>query len=246
MSEWWEDFFESRWLDVQLGWADLVSDEDTQDLEEHLQLEPRSDVLDVPCGEGRIGRALAKRGHRVTGVDITERFLEHGRRRAKADGVEMRFLHGDMRELTFQAEFDAAVNYWGSFGYFDADGDRAVGESTFSALRPGGRFLIETVSLETLLPQFREQMWHRMGETIVVQQTAFDHERSRVETEWTFIGANGERDVRDSSIHVYSYAELTTLLRGVGFTSFDAYDTTTGEPFALGADRLTLIATKPA
>jgi hypothetical protein len=88
-------------------------------------------------------------------------------------------------------------------------------------------------------------MWHRMGDTIVVQQTAFDHERSRVETEWTFIGVTGERDVRDSSIRVYSYAELTTLLREIGFTSFDAYDTTTGEPFGLGADRLTLVATKP-
>jgi SAM-dependent methyltransferase len=245
MSEWWETFFRGLWVDVQLGWAALMEDEEVDDLERRLRLDPESAVLDVPCGEGRIGRALAKRGHRVTGVDITERFLEEGRRRAKADGVEMRFVHGDMRELIFDGEFDAAMNFWGSFGYFDADGDRAVAEGAFRALRPGGRFLIETVTLETLLPQFREQMWHRMGDTIVVQQTAFDHERSRVETEWTFIGVTGERDVRDSSIRVYSYAELTTLLREIGFTSFDAYDTTTGEPFGLGADRLRLVATKP-
>jgi SAM-dependent methyltransferase len=246
VSEWWESFFESRWIDVQLGWAALTTDDDIAVFEKHLRLEPGSAVLDVPCGEGRIGRALARRGHRVTGVDITERFLEEGRRRAEADGVEMRFVHGDMRELGFAGEFDAAVNFWGSFGYFDADGDRAVAEGVARALRPGGRFLIETVSLETLLPDFREQMWNRIGDAIVLHENRFDHERSRVETEWTFIGPEGDRDVRDSSIRIYSYAELTDLLREVGFVSFDAYDTTSGEPFGLGADRLTLVAAKAA
>jgi SAM-dependent methyltransferase len=245
MSEWWASFFTGRWIDVQLSWGALMPDEEVDDLERHLRLGPGSDVLDVPCGEGRIGRSLAKRGHRVVGVDITEAFLEEGRRRAEADGVEMRFVRGDMRELSFDAEFDAAMNFWGSFGYFDAAGDRSVAQGVARALRPGGRFLIETVTLETLLPRFREQIWHRMGETVVLQQTHFAHETSRVETEWTFIAPDGEREVRDSSIRMYSFAELTALLREAGFDAFDAYDTTTAEPFGLGADRLTLIAMKP-
>jgi SAM-dependent methyltransferase len=246
MDEWWETFFAGRWIDVQLGWAELVTDEEIDDLERHLRLSAGSDVLDVPCGEGRIGRALAKRGHRVTGVDITDRFLDEGRRRAATDGVEMRFVHGDMRALDFDSQFDAAVNFWGSFGYFERDGDRAVAAGVARALRPGGRFLIETISLETLLPDFREHLWNRMGETLVLHDNRFDHERSRVESEWTFIGADGGREVRESSIRVYSYAELTALLREAGFVSFDAYDTRSGEPFELGADRLTLIATKAA
>jgi cyclopropane fatty-acyl-phospholipid synthase-like methyltransferase len=246
MSEWWASFFTGRWIDVQLSWGALTQDEEVDDLERHLRLEPGSAVLDVPCGEGRIGRALAKRGYHVTGLDITDSFLEEGRRRAEADGVEMRFVHGDMRELSFDGEFDAAVNFWGSFGYFDADGDRAVVAGVSRSLRPGGRFLIETITLETLLPQFREQIWHRQGEMVVLQQTHFDHETSRVDTEWTFMAPDGEREVRDSSIRVYSYAELTALLRECGFVAFDGYDTNSGEPFALGADRLTLVATKAA
>jgi SAM-dependent methyltransferase len=244
VAEWWESFFAGRWIDVQLGWAELLTDEEIGDLERRLRLEPGSDVLDVPTGEGRIGRSLARRGHHVTGVDITETFLEEGRRRAAADGVDMRFVHADMRDLSFENEFDAVVNVWGSFGYFDAEGDRAVAAAAARALRPGGRFLIETVTLETLLPVFREQLWSRMGEVVVLHENHFVHETSRIETEWTLIGPEGDREVRDSSIRVYSYAELTTLLRDAGFVSFDAYDTTSGEPFALGADRLTLVATK--
>lgn len=245
MPEWWETFFRGLWVDVQLGWAALMEDEEVDDLERRLRLDPGSDVLDVPCGEGRIGRALARRGHHVTGVDITESFLEEGRRQAEADGIEMRFVYGDMRVLSFDGEFDAAVNFWGSFGYFDAEGDRAVVKGIARALRPGGRLLIETHTLETVLPIFTEGTWQRVGESLVLRQQRYDHELARVNTEWTLIGSDGSREVVESSIRLYSYAELTGLLRGVGFVSFDAYDTTSGEPFALGADRLTLVATKP-
>jgi SAM-dependent methyltransferase len=244
VGEWWESFFETRWAGVQLDWAGSTTDEEVDRIEERLRLEPASDVLDVPCGEGRIGRRLAARGHRVTGVDLTERFIEEGRHRAAADGVELTWVRGDMRRLAFEAEFDAAVNYWGSLGYFEDEGNRAFVAGVARALRPGGRLLIETLTLETLLPEFSQRMWQRIGETLVLQESRFDHERGRVDTEWTLIAADGTRDVRDSSIRVYCYAELTALLREVGFTSFEGVDTASGEPFGLGADRLTLVATR--
>ncbi len=180
----------------------------------------------------------------MTGVDLSERFLDEGRRRAEADGLDLAWVRADMREISFESVFDAAVNYWGSFGYFDHDGDRRFAAAVARALRPGGRFLIDTHTLETVLPDFAQHMWHRIGETLVLQETRFDHERSRVDTEWTIVGPDGERDVRDSSIRLYTYAELTSLLRDVGFASFEGFDTASDEPFALGADRLTLVATK--
>jgi SAM-dependent methyltransferase len=244
VSEWWQSFFDGRWGDVQLEWARSLTEEQVDHVEERLRLLPGSDVLDVPCGEGRIGRALAGRGHRVTGVDLTERFLREGRRMAEADGVQMEWVRADMRDLEFDGSFDAVVNYWGSFGYFDAEGDRRFAAGVARALRPGGRFLVDTHTLETVLPEFEEHLWQRVGEHLVLQEVRFDHETSRVETAWTFVGPDGGRAVQDSSIRLYSYAELTALLAGVGFVSFEAVDPTSGEPFALGADRLTVIATK--
>jgi hypothetical protein len=43
-----------------------------------------------------------------------------------------------------------------------------------------------------------------------------------------------------------AWAAVTDVLRRAGFVSFEAYDTASGEPFGLGADRLTLVATKAA
>jgi SAM-dependent methyltransferase len=245
MAEWWESFFGGRWGDVQLEWGGATTDEEIDALEDRLGLRPGSHILDVPSGDGRIGRRLAARGYRVTGVDITDRFLDAGRRAAEVDRVEVRFVKADMRDLGFESEFDAAVNYWGSFGYFDEDGDRRFADVVARSLRRGGRFLIETHTLETVLPIFSEGTWQRVGEWFVLREQRYDHELARVDTEWTLIGPNGVRETADSSIRLYTYAELTSLLREVGFVSFDAYDTGSGEPFGLGADRLTLVATKP-
>ena len=60
MGEWWESFFDGRWIDVQLGWAELTTDEEIEDLEDHLRLEPRSNVLDVPYDRDAILAALRR------------------------------------------------------------------------------------------------------------------------------------------------------------------------------------------
>ena len=51
-----------------------------------LDLGPGADVLDVPCGHGRIAVRLARRGCRVTGLDASPLFLERARQAAAAAG----------------------------------------------------------------------------------------------------------------------------------------------------------------
>jgi hypothetical protein len=63
----------------------------------------------------------------------------------------------------------------------------------------------------------------------------------RVNADWTFTEA-GRSETWSSSIRLYSFCELCALLREAGFERFAAYDTQTGEPFALGATRLGLVA----
>lgn len=240
MAEWWEEMFESPgWQAVQLGW-DTVEDADHQveKVERALRLEPGARVLDVPCGTGRVATRLAARGYMVVGVDRTERFLATAR--ARGDGV--RYEQGDMRDLPFDGGFDGVVCLWGSFGYFDRAGDRAQARSAARALVPGGRYLIDVPSLETVLPRFRERSWFEVEDTTVLQETTFVHGTGRVETTWTFLRA-GERSERRTSVRLYGVAELTDLLHEAGFSSFEVLDDDL-EPFALGAERLWLVATR--
>jgi SAM-dependent methyltransferase len=246
MTDWWRTYFEAGgWQGVQLG-IDANFDDPAQAelIERALALAPRSRVLDVPAGTGRIAIELAARGHRVTGVDLTERFLEAGRERAAARGVEVDLRQGDMRALDVAAGgFDAALCFWGSFGYFDAAGDEAFVRGVASALVPGGRFLIDTHTVESVLPNFRERGWWETGDLLVLIETEYVAGTGRIETDWTIVGPDGSRERQRSSVRLYTLAGLTALLEAAGFTSFEARDDDL-EPFELGSHRLWLVATK--
>jgi SAM-dependent methyltransferase len=246
MGAWWETYFEADgWQGVQLGIdADFDEPAQAEIIERALTLEPGSRVLDVPTGTGRIAIELAARGHHVTGIDLTERFLEAGRERAATRGVEVDLRHGDMRAIDVEhGSFDAALCFWGSFGYFDPAGDASFVRGVAAALRPGGRFLIDTHSVESILPNFRDRGWWETGDLLVLMETEYVVGTGRIETDWTIVGPDGRRERQRSSVRLYALAELTALLEDAGFTSFEARDDEL-EPFELGSHRLWLVATK--
>src|SRR2546423_9107797 len=82
-SNWFEEFFHGVTLDL---WRKAVPTEQTKGeaefLNKNLGCEPGARVLDVPCGNGRLSFELAQRGYQVTGVDISEEFVEEARLRA--------------------------------------------------------------------------------------------------------------------------------------------------------------------
>jgi cyclopropane fatty-acyl-phospholipid synthase-like methyltransferase len=67
--------------------------------EEAGQERPYGPALDVGTGSGVWGVELARRGWRVTGVDIVEKALRRARERAGEAGVDMRIVQGDVTAL---------------------------------------------------------------------------------------------------------------------------------------------------
>ena len=245
MSDWTEGFFGGLWQEAQLRmWTDEDNRAAADKIERVLQLRPGWKVLDMPCGDGRISIELAARGYEVVGVDITDRFLGEARRKANERGLSVRFERDDMRDVVFAAEFDAALNFGGSFGYFEEEGNTKVVESVFRALRPGGRFLIDTPIPETIFPRFRERLWSFAGDVLLLTENRYNHETGRIDGEWTIVSPDGRRETRHSSIRLYTYRELSALLRDADFERIEGFDADTLESFGLGASRLMLVATK--
>lgn len=89
----------------------------------HLPFRPGQHVLDIACGAGRHLLAFARRGARVTGVDLSPVLLENARQRFRALGLRGEFIQLDMRELNFGAAFDGVTMWFTSFGYFEKRSD---------------------------------------------------------------------------------------------------------------------------
>lgn len=246
MPEWWDGFFDGLMQDVQLGlWTDDEGNRAATDkVERALGLQSPARVLDVPCGEGRISLELAARGYEVTAVDLNERFLADGQRKAEERELFIRWERGDMRDLPFESEFEAVLNFGGSFGFFDEEDNARVATAAWRALRPDGRFLIDVPTIETILPRYQERLWLTTREFVVLTENRFDHETGRIDGDWTIVAPDGRREIFHSSLRLYTFRELARLLRGAGFARAEGFDAANLEPFVLGASRLMLVGTK--
>ena len=117
----------------------------TEAIEEHVILDLAGDVsrirvLDVGCGDGALGCAIAARGAEVTGVDADPAMLTAARSRAARQGLAVAFAEGRLERLPFaDASFDLVVAM--TVLCFVPDAGGAVREMT-RVLRPGGRLVI--------------------------------------------------------------------------------------------------------
>lgn len=95
-------------------------------------------VLDVACGHGRMTRELARRGARVTGIDISGRLIATAREAEQDDPLGISYIHADVTEPdALGGEFDAVSC---SFGLSDIDDLDAAIAAVSGVLRPGGCF----------------------------------------------------------------------------------------------------------
>ena len=103
-SHWWKPFFKGPYAEIQRLDATRVEKTSRQvdALIRLMDLKPGHAVLDAPCGVGRHAIELARRGLKVTGVDLNDEAVDLARRRAKEEGVIVDFQVGDMRYLNDQ------------------------------------------------------------------------------------------------------------------------------------------------
>jgi SAM-dependent methyltransferase len=202
-------------------------------------------VLDLCCGIGRHSIEFARRGFKVTGVDRTTPYLDQARASASKENLKIEFVRSDMREFSRPAAFDAALNFFTAFGYFENPADDAkVARNLFDSLKPGGRLIVDTMGKEVIARRFRERDWGtREDGTIVLEERRVLDGWKRLENRWTWIRGN-ERRVSTLVLRVYSGAELESLLRNVGFREVGLYGSLSATPYDQNAERLVAVATK--
>ncbi|MGA5096457.1 MULTISPECIES: SAM-dependent methyltransferase [Streptomyces] len=223
-----------------------LSGEEATSMVELGGFEPGMRLLDAPCGHGRHANVLASRGYHVVGVDRDERFLEMARQEARKLAVEVDYRHVDLREMSFEAEFDAAVSWYSSFGYFDDDTDRDILRRYRRALRPGGRFLLDMHSPYRHIPSvLANHEMHvdvlRRGPDMAVDIQELDAEASRYYAEKITIRDDKVERAR-YSVRMFTAPEILEWFRTAGFSHARVMNET-GGTFTVSSRRLMVLGT---
>jgi len=209
-----------------------------------LRLPPAARVLDLACGHGRHAVELARRGFRMTGVDLSERYLEMAAEEARRAGVEVEWLARDMRQLDFDGAFEGAYSFFTSFGYYDERENEAVIQRLARALKPGGRVLLDLMNRDRLLASPPGRTWNQRDDgALLMEESALDPRTSRVRVRQTLIDPQtGPRPVKEFEVRLYTCAELAAILDRQGLEVRDVWGGADRTPYVADSPRLVLLA----
>jgi len=246
------DSEEEPWFEDEEFWKDSPFNIDQMErapkeidkIESLVDLDLDMKILDLCCGVGRHSIELAKRGYDVTGVDLTEHYLEKGKKKAEETELDIEFVKEDMREFKRQEGFDVVLNLFTSFGFFeDEDENMRVLENVYDSLRPNGKFILDVMGKEILARIYEEKDWSKADDGFTLEKRSVDKDWSWMETRRIIIDEQGKKEYNVSH-WIYSAKELKDMLKQVGFTSIDVYGNFEGDPYDEGAERLIVIAEK--
>ncbi len=244
---WYEDWF---WSDAYAVVYNHRDEEDAKRLVNLIEREidpvPNAHIVDVACGRGRHARILARRGYRVTGIDLSEEAIAEARTEAAAGGLEANtfFTVRDMRIPACHDCADGVVNLFTSFGYFedDTENQRAL-RAMASALRPEGWFLQDYLNAPLVADSLGSS--RRVTENgLTIHQDRW-MEDGRVNKEITIEHDEGTETFHES-VRLYTLDDLKEMYAAVGLRPVNLFGDYDGGDYTPESPRLLLHAHKPA
>lgn len=239
-SEWWRDYFGADFFALHIDlFPEELSRREVGGMLELLELPVGARILDVPCGWGRHTALFAEHGFDVVGADLSYDLLQRAHQGPS-------YTAADVRHLPFaDGSFDAVLNVFTSLGLFldDAEDLRAL-EEAYRLLKPGGRFLLESMHRDDVIAAFAERdRWMLPDGTEVRVRRRFDAIRgiSHERLQWR---RGEERGRKQHALRLRTATDIAALLGAAGFNDVAYFGDWDGRAFSHRDSSLIAVATK--
>jgi SAM-dependent methyltransferase len=182
----------------------------------------------------------------VDGLDYSEHLLKIARKRGTA--ATLRYVRGDMRELParWKGRFDAVVNLFTSFGFFENPHDDVrVIEQFARVLKPGGALLWHGGSRDGVMARFLSRDWWKTSDgTMIAHARAFDPLSGILTIESSWTGAGRRAGNRVHRIRLYTATRLAELCAASGLIVEQAWSGFDDRPLSRVSGEMMLLARK--
>ena len=189
-------------------------------------LSPRT-AVDLACGTGSVSVLLARRGLRVTGVDLSEEMLTVASQKAQELDRPPIFVCQDLTQLRLSVGVDLAVCALDSLDYItDPAACAKAIRRIYKALNPGGIFIFDVNTPEKLRAMDGQVFLDEDDDVYCIWRGEFDEETNICSYGMDLFqrrGAVWERSFEEHREYAYSREQLTAYLKAAGFTHIRVY-----------------------
>jgi len=225
MPEWYQVLFKNNAANYDREVFTQGTMGETDFMEKELGFDREKAILDIGCGTGRHSVELARRGYRVTGVDLSEKQLERAKEKAKTAGVTVDFRKENAVTLDYPPQYDLAMIICeGAFPLMETDEmNFAILKNAVKALKPGGKLILTT--LNALFPLFKQagEASEAGSSNEAAEEESFDLLTFRDHTDLTFTDDEGISHTISCNERYYAPSEIAWLLKTAGMEKVDIF-----------------------
>ncbi|HNH10835.1 MAG TPA: class I SAM-dependent methyltransferase [Leptospiraceae bacterium] len=217
---------------------------DTEHLIQLTGISPPAEVLDIACGSGRHSIPFARRGFKVTGIDITESYLHRAENFAVESGENIEFIRSDMLHFSRQSAFDLIIVLYSSFGFFaEQNDDSKFLENMFDSLNRNGQLILDLKNREYVRDNFIAESNMNIDGITYSEFREVEGNFDLIHTTWTIQSSEFSKTFR-TSIRLYDAETVQILLNDAGFGCCTLYSSFKGDLFEKKSPRICAAAGK--
>lgn len=240
---WYVESFKHDYLKIYAHRTDEAAQREVNLIIDLLNMQPGSKVLDLCCGHGRHSRALAQKGFKVTGLDLSAVLLEEARKRQK--GLPpIRYVQGDVRQLPFEREFDYVLNLFTSFGYFDKRQENiTVFDEIRKVLKPTGLFLIDFLNPGYVKRTLKPYTERQVDQLKIVERRKIEDGQVVKTIE---VQEGRSKRYYEERVHLFSASEMKSFIQEAGLQVTGLYGSLAGETYDADLSERMILVGQPA
>ena len=225
------------------GWTDYL-----EEIFRKYKMIPRN-IADLACGTGNITNRLAQRHYNLIGVDLSEDMLQIAQEKASETGVEVIFLHQDIRELLLPTELDAILCICDGINYITHGEDLAgVFKGVWNHLKKEGLFIFDISSYYKLSRILGQNTFaENLEEISYIWENYFDESRKICDFDLTIFIKEKQLYRKHEETHsqrAYQTDEIIHYLKGAGFEKVDVFDAFSFHKPKKNSERLCFVCQK--
>lgn len=116
-------------------------------------------ILDLGCGLGLYAENMAKRGHKVTGVDFSENSVRYAIRHAEKKKLNIKYLNRNYLDLEFNNCFDLAIMIYLDFCVLLPEERDKLLVNIYRALKKDGLFICDVINEKNIEQKMIPETW---------------------------------------------------------------------------------------
>lgn len=253
---WTDEHVSARMLALHLDGANDVASRRTESIEAaagwiagRFGLSGGGRVADFGCGPGLYASRLARRGARVTGIDVSARSLAHAREQAAREGLAIDYVCADYLAFASNQRFDLVCLIMYDFCALGPVRRRALLDVFATHLAPGGAVVLDVYSLPAFdarmedashAPGLMEGFWS--PRPYFGFRNTFKYEREKVALDkFTIVEASRTR-VFYNWLQYFSVESLSAELGERGFAVEEVLGDVAGAPYDSAAGEFAIVA----